>query len=383
MLRRTTPVMAALLATATLTPTVTATAAEQPTHGTQLQHTLDALVAAGAPSAVAEVRDGDTVHRLASGLADPGAHDPARPADRFRAGSVTKSFVATVVLQLVAEHRIGLDDPIGRHLPGLVPDGTDGAPVTVRQLLDHTSGIHNYTDEYRGNLATSLRGAQRDHRTPREVIAEALRAPRKFTPGAPGAWEYSNTNYVVLALLIEKVTHHSLGREIDRRIVRPLRLRDTYVPTTDRLTGGRHLRGYEVFPKETAATDFTDFSPTFFWGPGSIVSTTADLNRFFRALSGGRLLPPHLWREMTTWHEMGGERKDRRYGLGLESNAGYCPGEEPVRGHTGSVPGYNTYSFTTADGRRQVTLAIGREFTKPDDANAAARKFLATALCSR
>lgn len=383
-MRRRTTLLAALLTTITLAPaaSASATAPEQP----QLQRTLDALVDAGVPSAVAEVRDGSRVRRGAAGLADVVAKDPARPGDRFRAGSVTKSFVATVVLQLVAEHKVGLDEPIGRHFPGLVPDGTNGAPVTVRQLLGHTSGIPNYTNLIAPDRA-GFAAARHDRRTPRQLVADALGKQRKldFDPGAPGKWEYSNTNYVVLAMLIEKVTHRSLAHEIDHRIVRPLHLRDTYVPTTDRLTGERHLRGYELFQGDAAPTDFTDFSPTLFRGPGNIVSTTADLDRFFRALSGGRLLPAHLWREMTAWREMGPDREGRRYGLGLESNSGYCPGEQPVLGHSGSVPGYNTFSFTTADGRRQVTLAIGMNFFKPKprEADAAARKVLSAALCSR
>lgn len=133
--------------------------------GAALQKDLDGIVAEGAPSAIAEVRDGDRVWRVGSGVADHRGGRQAEAGDRFRAGSVTKTFVATVVLQLVGEGRIGLDDPVGRHLPGLVPDGDDGMPVTVRQLLNHTSGIPNYTDALRRGH-DPIRRLQHSHYTP-------------------------------------------------------------------------------------------------------------------------------------------------------------------------------------------------------------------------
>ncbi|MGW1076918.1 serine hydrolase domain-containing protein [Streptomyces sp. NPDC002537] len=379
-MRRRTAAVSVLLAAAALAPAASPAFAAAP-HGPDraaLQKSLDAVVAEGVPGAIAEVRDGDKVWRGSSGVADLADGRRAQAGDRFRAGSVTKSFVSTVVLQLVAEGKAGLDDPIGRHLPGLVPDGTNGAPVTVRQLLGHTSGIPNYTDVLRRE-PDPIRTLQHSHHTPRELVDMAVKEKRSFNPGDPGKWEYSNTNYVVLAMLIEKATGGTLAHEIDRRIVRPLHLTGTSVPTSARLTG-RHLNGYEKIPGETTTTDFTDFSPTAFWGPGNLVSTTTDLNRFYRALSGGKLLPPHLWREMNTLHDTD-RGPDRKYGLGLESNTGYCPGEPAVWGHTGSVPGYNTFSFTTADGKRQISLALSMDMFKTPEADKAALKVLSTALC--
>ncbi|WP_328549186.1 serine hydrolase domain-containing protein [Streptomyces platensis] len=348
--------------------------------GAALQKDLDGIVAEGAPSAIAEVRDGDRVWRVGSGVADHRGGRQAEAGDRFRAGSVTKTFVATVVLQLVGEGRIGLDDPVGRHLPGLVPDGDDGMPVTVRQLLNHTSGIPNYTDALRRGH-DPIRRLQHSHYTPRELVGIALKEPRLFNPGQPRKWAYSNTNYVILAMLIEKTSGRALDHEIARRIVHPLHLTGTTVPTTPHLSG-RHLNGYELLPGEHAPADFTDFSPTAFWGPGNIASTTADLNRFYRALSDGKLLPSYLWEEMRAFR--GTDRgSDRMYGLGLESRAAYCPGEKPVWGHTGSVPGYSTFSFSSADGRRQITLAVNTSLTMPEKANDAALKLFGTSLCAK
>lgn len=304
---------------------------------------------------------------------------PARADDRFRAGSVTKTFVATVVLQLVAEGRIRLDDPIGRHLPGLIPAGADGAQVTVRQLLGHTSGIPNYTDVLR-RQPDPIRALQHSAYTPHELVAMALREPWAFDPGAPGHWQYSNTNYVVLGLLIERAGGHPLGREIERRIVRPLRLTDTLVPSGPDLPG-RHLNGYEWLDGPGAApTDLTGFSAGAFWGPGNMISTTADLNRFQQALSAGRLLPPRLLGEMRDVRDT--DRAGRSYGLGLEANTTVCgTAQGPVRGHSGSVPGYNTFSFASADGRRRITLAVNVDLTKTRGADEALGRVLSTALC--
>ncbi|MCC3768551.1 serine hydrolase [Streptomyces sp. UNOC14_S4] len=391
-MRRRTAAVSVLLAAAALAPAAAPAVAAAPAGSAastargadrgDLQRALDAVVAEGVPGVVAEVRDGRGVWRGSSGVADLADGRKARPGDRFRAGSVTKSFVATVVLQLVAEGKAGLDDPIGRHLPGLVPD-KDGVPVTVRQLLNHTSGLPNYTDTWWDNGPGYLRTVQHGDYTPRGLVEEAL---KRDTPDKPRTkpgdkWAYSNTNYVVLGMLVEKTTGRTLAQEIDRRIVRPLHLTGTSVPTTSHLSG-RHLNGYERLPKETAATDFTDFTPTAFPGPGNLVSTTADLNRFYRALAGGELLPQRLWREMNVLHATD-RGPERRYGLGLESNSGYCPGEKPVWGHTGSVPGYNTFSFTTADGKRQITLALGMDLFKGEKADRAALKVLSTALCAK
>ncbi|MEU5424422.1 serine hydrolase domain-containing protein [Streptomyces olivoreticuli] len=383
-MRRRTAAVSVVLAAAALAPAagpaVAAAPAARGADRAALQRALDGAIAEGVPGAVVEVRDGGGVWRSGSGVADLADGRRARPGDRFRVGSVTKSFVATVVLQLVAEGKAGLDDPIGRHLPGLVPDTAKGTPVTVRQLLDHTSGLANYIDVLRREN-DPVRTLQHSHHTPRELVDMAIQEPRTFEPGEAGKWAYSNTNYVVLGMLVEKLTGTTLDKAITRRIVRPLHLTGTSVPTSERLSGP-HLHGYEQFPGESAPTDFADFSPTAFWGPGNIVSTTADLNRFYRALAGGKLLPSHLWREMNTLHDTD-RGENRKYGLGLESNSGYCPGEKPVWGHTGSVPGYNTFSFTSADGERQITLALSKDMTKTPQADAAALKVLSTALCTK
>ncbi|WP_051837171.1 serine hydrolase domain-containing protein [Streptomyces sp. NRRL WC-3742] len=337
-----------------------------------LQKALDEVVADGVPGAIVEVRDAHGVFRTGSGVADLANRRPAKAGERFRAGSVTKSFVSTVVLQLVDEGRLGLDDPIENELPGLVPNGEH---ITVRQLLGHTSGLYDFTDELR-RRPDPIRSTRTATYTPLELVAMSTAHGPLFEPGT--SWSYSNTNYTVLGLMVERLTGRPLGEEISRRIVRPLHLTNTYFATTAELTGP-HLNGYEWLDGPNAApTDLTVFNPAILWGSGTMVSTTADLDRFYRALLGGDLLPADLLAQMRAGRTI--DTDGRAYGLGLESRT-YCPGT-PAWGHSGSVPGYETFSFTTADGKRQITLSLNRNLTNTPQTDAAINRVLTAGLCS-
>src|SRR3954468_6637644 len=212
----------AALAVATLvaaTPAATASAAPHRPDRAKLQHALDAVVSSGAPGAIALVRDGRRSLRLVSGYENLATRRPMRPRDRFRVGSVTKTFVATVVLQLAGEGRLALEDTVERWLPGLVPGG---ANITIRQLLNHTSGLGDYADD-----AFVRRVLEDPGRVwaPKELIAVGTSHPPPFGPGAGLA--YSSTGYIVLGLIVEKATGNQLSTELRRRIFAPLRLRST------------------------------------------------------------------------------------------------------------------------------------------------------------
>ncbi|MFF2148902.1 serine hydrolase domain-containing protein [Kitasatospora sp. NPDC058190] len=377
--------LAALVAAAVLVPTAspamaapldasTVVAGSRSTDRAALQRALDAVVAGGAPGAIAEVRDehGNT-WRGVSGYADLVDKQRPRAEDRFRAGSVTKSFTSTVVLQLVAEGRLGLDDPIESHLPGLLPNGDH---ITVRQLLNHTSGLADFMKLMLDQPGV-VQAAQHTTYTPQQLIGMAVQHGPKFAPGTD--WDYSNTNYMVLGLLVEHTTGHTLGEEITGRILRPLHLRGTSFPSSDQLPGPQ-LHGYEWLAGPSAApTDLTRFNPSVYWAAGAVVSTTSDLNRFYRALFGGELLPPALLGEMRTMQQT--DRDDHRtYGLGLEARPA-CP-DGSVIGHSGSVAGYTTFSFTSPDGQRQLTLAVNTDLTMPPAVGGAMNQMLATALCA-
>lgn len=205
--------------------------------------------------------------------------------DRLRIGSVTKTFTATVVLQLAAEHRVALDAPVARYLPGLIEgNGHDGRKITVRQLLQHTSGLPDYLDSPAWDHFERLRFR---HFEPRELIARALRMPRPEGSG----FHYATTNYLVTGLIVEKVTGRSAESEITRRIIDPLRLHDTYCPGDDPRPRGPHSHSYFTTDQGTGRVDGTDWNMTFGGVGGALVSSSGDLERFFAALLGGRLLP--------------------------------------------------------------------------------------------
>jgi D-alanyl-D-alanine carboxypeptidase len=325
----------------------------------ELQQRLAELVAAGAPGAVALVNDGSRWHHRsriwtdASGVADLRTGRPMRPEHRFRVASLTKSFVATVVLQLVDEGRLSLSDRVERWLPGILPYGDQ---ITVRQLLNHTAGVPDYG-------AIPLRGLYEGIRfrswNPRELVALVADQPQTVPPGS--AWSYSNTGYVLAGLVVEAVTGDSLGRELARRIFRPLRLRNTSFPMNFPFIAGPHARGYsldlddELNPIEGPLLDVTVYNPSAVWAAGNIVSNERDLARFFRALLGGRLLSDTLLAEMK---RPVGVAPGFGYGLGLFVVDSPCG---TLFGHEGGLPGFNNTTLTSEDGTRQFGVMINVE----------------------
>ncbi|MFC4084478.1 serine hydrolase domain-containing protein [Amycolatopsis samaneae] len=332
--------MSFVLTTALLAPA--APAAADPVR-TAAQET----VSAGATGVqIRAVRDGHT-RTATAGVSELDSRKPVSPTGRFRIGSTTKSFVATVVLQLVAEHRIELDTPVERYLPGLLPRGEE---ITVRMLLQHTSGLYNYL------RSISLAGADLEkvryqHFSPESLVAIATARPLEFPPGS--RFSYSNTNYVVLGMLVERATGHAWGEEVTRRILRPLGMHQTSVPGDRTRIPGRHAHGYQEMNGKLA--DISELNPSVAGASGEMISTTVDLDKFVQALAAGRLVPPALLGQMTTPRSATEE-----YGLGLQIRTTPCG--IPVFGHTGGIPGYGTIAFTSADGKRRVeaSLTMGR-----------------------
>jgi D-alanyl-D-alanine carboxypeptidase len=323
----------------------------------KLRAALDELVAAGAPGAVALVRDGDRTVRLASGLADRARNAPMRVTDRFRVGSVTKTFVSSVVLQLAGEGRLSLDDTVERWLPGLVPNG---GGITIRQLLSHTSGLYDYTQDP-SVLEPYLRGHLRVVRAPRTLVGRAIAHPPLFAPGAE--WSYSNTGYLLLGLILEAAGGESLGAQLQQRIFTPLGLRRTTFDTSPRISG-RHAHGYFALGKRSLR-DVSVFSPSFAWAAGAIVSTAGDLVRFYRALLQGRVLRPDLLDAMKTTVAMGPPGESYGFGLWKTRSLGLSPTNKlacgSVWGHDGDFPGYLTYAFSSEDAKRQMVVFVNTD----------------------
>ncbi|TYC66616.1 class A beta-lactamase-related serine hydrolase [Streptomyces sp. CB01881] len=331
------------------------------------QELRDLVERGGTTAALAEIRaDGRPRWRGAAGTADLASGRQARPDGRFRIGSVTKTFVSTVLLQLVGEGRLRLDDPVERHLPGVVPNG---AAITVRQLLNHTSGLFNFTEDERflirseADLQDFTYGGwrYRDYRPEQLAAVSAEHAPY-FAPGQ--GWHYSNTNYVLAGMIVQKVTGHTWQREVERRIVRPLHLDDTTFPGSETGLGGPHARAYLAMSAGPA--DITRLDPSVVDAAGNGISTTSDLNRFHAALFGGKLLRPAETAALTD--TVATTIEGARYGLGvLRIDLG--PGCEPAWGHDGSLPGWSTLLLGSRDGRRQFALSYNPYVGTDDSAS--------------
>lgn len=337
-----------------------------------LQRRLDEVVPAGAIGVLAEVRSERGVWRGSSGVAELGTSRAVPVRGSFRAGSVMKSFLATVVLQLVDEGRLRLEDSIETWLPGVVPGGEK---ITLRQLLDHTSGLYDVVR----TLPLPPDPAFLDNRwrtwSTTELVERGLAHPPTHAPGA--TFSYTSTGYLLLSQVVEKVTEQTYATEIERRVIEPLHLRDTVLPGTSPWIRRPHPHGYASVGvgegSETELVDITEMNPSVFGAAGEIISTARDLNRFFAALLGGRLLPGHLLEEMKT-----PGHAEETYGLGLRWTTDTSCGV-PVYGHDGDAVAYQTWSFTTADGRRQATVAVTRSFE--GDPEEAVAEFIDLAVC--
>jgi D-alanyl-D-alanine carboxypeptidase len=339
--------------------------------GPQLQQLLEAVHTAGMPGVFAEVRDGTRTWAGAAGVADVDTGRPVRPWFMHRVGSITKSFVATTILQLVGEHRVRLDAPIGDYLPGLLPDPL-GRQVTVRMLLQHTSGIGNYTDPIR--TYEDIEALRDRTATPLELVAIGLSLPAAFPPGT--GWSYSNTNYIIAGLLVERITGRPVADEVGRRILRPLGMRGTYFPGNDPIIRGPHANAYVPWSDGTLR-DFSAMNMSWAWAAGALISTPQDLDTFYRALLTGRRCPRRCWPRCAArcrW-----TRSADHWLFQVPTPCG------PVWGHTGGVIGQTTASYHSPDGSRQVTLAENMIFMEPSEQqNAVAEaenRFLAVALC--
>ncbi|MER5733417.1 serine hydrolase domain-containing protein [Streptomyces sp. NPDC002138] len=341
--------------------------------------------------AYASVRDGDAVWNGATGVADLATGRPTRADMEHRVGSVTKSFTAVAVLQQSAAGRIRLDAPIGDYLPALVP-GERGRAVTVRMLMNHTSGIADYTARAFPSLAQGSTASLDEfrHRTvsPARLISWGLDAPQLFPPGTD--WSYSNTNYILLGELLRAVTGQDPEEVITRDVIRRAGLRHTHFPGTDPRIEGPHSKLYESFHGLIdPPRDYSEYDMTMAGTAGALISTPQDLDTFYRTLLRGGLLPGAQLREMRTTTLVKDEsgRVIAGYGLGIYTIDTPCG---PVWGHDGSVWGAGTTALSSADGTRQFALgfnlakyqrtdADGRPVPHPVDA--ALDRLQTAALC--
>ncbi|MEO3973870.1 serine hydrolase domain-containing protein [Streptomyces sp. CAU 1734] len=336
------------------------------------QRAIEQVVRDGAPGVVAQSRDSRGEWRGTAGVGDLRTGKKRLPQDRFRIGSITKTFVATVLLQLEAEGRLDLDDTVHEWLPGTVSgNGHDGRKVTLRRLLNHTSGIFNYTSDRGFAEKVFLEAGFLAHRydswQPERLVRIAMNHRPAFEPGAK--WSYSNTNYILAGMVIEKATGRSYESEIDRRIIRPLRLTATSVPRHDPRVPGPSSRAYSKLSEDPAAAkihDVTELNPSIAGAAGAMISDARDLQRFHTALFRGRLLPKAQLRAMTSTIPLNPQDPGQgEYGLGMMKMKLAC-GKE-VWGHGGGIHGSNSLSVTTRDASHTLALNTNGDWAGDTD----------------
>ncbi|BCY08874.1 serine hydrolase [Actinoplanes sp. L3-i22] len=325
----------------------------------ELQKAIEEIVDSGFVGVSLRVHDERGEWVGSAGTAELG-ETAKPPANGYhRVGSNTKTFTATLVLQLVAEGRFGLDDPVAEHLSGF---GLDER-ITVRMLLQHTSGMFNFTGEVYddGTIATGIpipygTTSQQwlDNRfktyRPQELVELALAKPARFEPGT--GWSYSNTNYVLARLLIEKVTGRSYAAEMRRLILGPLGLSGTVVPDASPELPEPHAHAY--YRHAATTVDVTRQNPSWVSTGGDLISTTQDLHTFIAALLGGKLLPAPLLSEMCAPHPTGIPNMD--YGLGIfvvTTDRG-----DTLLSHNGAAVGHAALMYSTPGGRKTLTAAL-------------------------
>lgn len=315
---------------------------------------LDAAAGEGLKQAptvgtVVAVRSPQGTWMQAYGLADKATNTPMTSDIYQRIGSVTKTFTGTLVLQLVQDGSVALDDPISRHLDG-VPRGDD---VTVRMLLNMTSGIASYTlDEgFQRDLFTEPNKVW----TPDQLLELGLSLPRRFEPGAQ--FDYSNTNTVLLGKLIEKRLGVSYDEALRTRIFEPLKLTGTSMPGPDGVLPSPHATGLTLQGLPDGVTtpqDATDWNPTWGWSAGQLTSTAQDLLLYGRAMATGQgLLEPPTQTERLTFDGPAG------YGLAVGCIDGWL-------GHTGELPGFNTSLFYDTRSDTTVTVLANSDIASGD-----------------
>ena len=307
----------------------------------QLDAAIDqTITAASIPGAIIGVWGPEGRYVRAVGVADKATGAPMQTDFYSRIGSVTKTFTVTGVLQLADQGKLGLDDPIGNYIDG-VPQGDK---ITLRQLAQMRSGLENYANSTAFQQA--LVADPYRNFTPQELLGYAFAEPMPFPPGQ--GYEYSNTNTVLLGLVLEKLSGQTLPDYIKDHILMPLGMNHTNFPTTNAFPEP-HAQGYtEATANGTEATA-TDWNPAWGWAAGAMISTLDDMHIWAPALATGALLSPAMQAQRLQTLSMPGQPPGETYGLGIFNLGGWI-------GHNGSVPGYQAVAVYLPE--KQTTLVI-------------------------
>lgn len=338
------------------------------TETSALQRAVDDIHALGVPGVLAEAVVGEKHVIARSGVTDLKSRAPMPIGAHFHVASNTKVFVAVVTLQLVGDGKLTLEDTLEKWLPGLVTgSGNDGRRITVRNLLQHSSGLIDYTGDLPIRSAADWERERMRTYQPEELLAMSMKHEPGWLP-QPGEkrFAYANINYVLAGMIIEKVTGHSWEQEVHDRIVSPLQLRDTSAPSTSPELPEPHALSYFKFGLNEPWVDTTHFNPSLVGASGAIISTTTDMNTFFRALIGGKLVPAAQLAEMQQTidaQELQERLPGARYGLGLIWRPLTCGGG--YWSHVGDGAAGETRDGVTPDGQRSVVVYMSTHLIDP------------------
>jgi D-alanyl-D-alanine carboxypeptidase len=339
-----------------------------PAGATALQRGADAIHALGVPGVLIEaIVDGKRT-AARSGVAEIESNSPLAPDAHFHMASNTKVFVATVTLQLVGEGKLALEDTVEKWLPGLVTgNGNDGSRITIRHLLQHSSGLVDYNSDLPVKNAVDWeRERLRTHQLQDLVKLAMGHHPLWLPEPHEQRFSYANTNYVLAGMIIERATGRSWREEVQDRIVRRLRLGNTIAPGTSAAMPEPYVHSYFRFAVEGPFVDTTIFNSSFVGPAGELISTTENLNTFLRALLGGKLLSSEQLSEMQQTidaKQLQDLYPGLRYGLGIMWRPLSCGGG--YWNHTGNGISGATRNGVTADGRRSVVVYMSAELHEP------------------
>ena len=311
----------------------------------ELEARADRAIAAGIPGLVVEVRAGQQTVRIARGVAERTSGRAMTSAHRFRAASLAKSVVASVVLQLVDEGKLALTDTLDSRLPGLVPHN---GHATIEHLLRQESGLFNFAEDPR-LMAPYIAGQLDFTWTPEQLVALATDHPPVFAPGE--RFMYSNTNYTLLGLTVQKVTGAALADVVQQRITGPLGMTSSSMATTGSMDAP-FAHGYLV--GMGPPIDVTGISASSVFGNGNLVSTAADLVTLYRALVAGQVVNP---RQLDAMFSKNPNVPPANYAMGLFRWDTLYPCGAYV-GHDGGIPGYDSAAYARLDGKRQFAVLV-------------------------
>ncbi|MET9515538.1 serine hydrolase domain-containing protein [Streptomyces sp. NPDC002994] len=329
-------------------------------HDRALQEALQGLVGPpdGPPGAIAVLQRGKNVKVYRAGVADLDSGRPPRPDDHMRVASVAKAYSGSVALQLVDRGKLRLDDTIGKRLPAL-PRAWH--KVTLRQLLQHTSGLPDFTED--PGLQEAVAADPRRVVDSRRLLDFVADEPLRFKPGS--RYRYSNSENIAVALMAEAVTGRTYEELLRRLAYRPLGLRNTSLPR-GHLLPRPYIHGYAFEPEQPPEDVTTAFSASWFWASGGVVATPNDMNAFMRAHAGGALLSKATRKQQTKWVNGSSVNPGpgrNKAGLALFQYTTRCG---VVYGHTGTIPGYTQFAAATPDGKRSVAVSVNTQLSQQE-----------------